>query len=165
MTRNGVLLEGMKTAMLQQNEVALQQEMARTEREQSGIESSLERLSVHGDDSGDSLAVDVKQSKEELLEEMRQQKASNEALRKTCEEAISKLVYERTGNTIKIKGTRAKDHSTALAGWVNTLGEGFKPNLDISDTTADGYSFAGAGVIMDLDFGNLRQGTSADIGK
>ena len=93
-------------------------------------------------------------SRQELLEEIRQQKASNDTFRKICEEALSRTTYERRGQ--KIKGVRATNDSSALAGFINTSGEESKIEQDISDVTANNRSFAGAGVIRNLDFRDLR---------
>jgi hypothetical protein len=71
-----------------------------------------------------------------------------------CEEALSRTVYERTGQ--KIKGVKATNYSSALAGFINTSGEESKINQDISDVTADNRSFAVAGVMKNLDFKDLR---------
>jgi hypothetical protein len=79
---------------------------------------------------------------------------------KMCEEAISRTVYERTGQ--KIKGIKATDHSSPLAGSINTSGEEPKIDQDISDVTGDNRSFAGAGVIKNLDFRDLRPTAPAD---
>ena len=71
-----------------------------------------------------------------------------------CEEALSKTVYERTGQ--KIKAVRATNNSSALAGFINISEEESKIDQDISDITADNRSFAAAGVIKNLDFKDLR---------
>ena len=75
-----------------------------------------------------------------------------------CEEALSRTVYERTGQ--KIKGVKATDHSSALAGIINTLGEELKIAQDISDVTATNRSFAAAGVIRNLSFKDLHSSTA-----
>jgi DNA-binding LacI/PurR family transcriptional regulator len=99
----------------------------------------------------------LEQSKQELLHELKQQQASNTTYREMCEEALSETVYERTGQ--KIKGVKATKDSLALAGFINASGEGLKINQDISDVTADNRSFAGAGVIGNLDFKDWRPGS------
>ena len=71
-----------------------------------------------------------------------------------CEDALSITVYTRTGQ--KIKGVKATNDSSALAGFINTSGEGFKIDQDISGVTADNRSFAGAGVFNDMDFKDLH---------
>jgi hypothetical protein len=150
-TRQEGIMKEMKNMMLKQNETVLQQEMTRADGERTEIESTLQQLSV-----GDStrLSEESEQSKQELLQEIRQQQASNDAFRKTCEEALSRTVYERTGQ--KIKGVKATNNSSAFAGFINTSGEESKIDQDISDITADNRSFAAAGVIKNLNFKDLR---------
>jgi hypothetical protein len=120
-------------------------EIARADRQRTEIESSLEQPLV-----GEStrLSGESEQRRQELLQEIRQQQASNNALRKMCEEALSRTVYERTGQ--KIKGVKATDDSSALAGFVNTSGGESKIDQDISDITAHNRSFAAARIISRL---------------
>ena len=77
-----------------------------------------------------------------------------------CEEALSRTVYERTGQ--KIKGVQATSYSFALAGFINTLGEESKIDQDISDVTADNQSFTAGGVIKNLNFKDLRSTAPSD---
>jgi hypothetical protein len=140
----------MKDMMLQQNEATIQREIHLAESERSVIENSLQQLPV----SSTPLSEEAELSRQELLQEIQKQKASNDSFRRMCEEALSRTVFERTGQ--KIKGVRATDDSSALAGFVNITGEGLKIDQDISDVTADRRSFAAAGVIMNMDFRDLR---------
>ena len=73
-----------------------------------------------------------------------------------CKEALSKIEYERMGQ--KIKGVKATNSSSALAGFINTSGEELKIDQNISDVTADSQSIAVAGVIKNVDFKDLRPG-------
>ena len=142
----------MKEIMLKQNETVLHQKIARADGQKTDIESTLRQLSV-GDRTH--LNEESEQSRQDLLLEIRQQQASNDAFRKMCEESLSKTVYERTGQ--KIKGVRATNYSSALAGFINTSGEESNIDQDISDVTADNQSVAVAGVIKNLNFKDLRQ--------
>src|SRR5947209_15997243 len=123
-------MQEMKDVMLKQNETVLQQQSARADGQRTEIESSLQQLSVR---DGTRLSEESEQSRQELLQEIRQQQASNDALRKMCEEALSRTVYERTGQ--KIKAVKATNNSSALAGFINTSGEESKIDQDISDIT------------------------------
>jgi hypothetical protein len=145
-------MKEMKEIMLKQNETVLHQEIARADGQKMDIESTLRQLSV-----GDRIQTneESEQSRQDLLQEIRQQQASNDAFRKMCEESLSKTVYERTGQ--KIKGVRATNYSSALAGFINTSGEESNIDQDISDVTADNQSIAVAGVIKNLNFKDLRQ--------
>ena len=145
-------MKEMKEMMLKRNETDLHQEIARADGQKSDIESTLQQLSA-GDRT--QLSEESEQSRQDLLQEIRQQQASNDAFRKMCEEALSKTVYERTGQ--KIKGVRATNYSSALAGFINTSGEESNIDQDISDVTADNQSVAVAGVIKNLNFKDLRQ--------
>ena len=140
----------MKDMMLQQNEAAIHREIHRAESERLAIENSLQQLPVSSAQLSEEAEVS---SRQELLQEIQKQKASNDNFRRMCEETLSRTVYERTGQ--KIKGVRATDDSAALAGFVNITGEGLKIDQDISDVTADKRSFAAAGVIMNMDFRDL----------
>ena len=145
------LAKEQKTSILKANEAELQQELSRAGTEMVQIEHSLQQLTVGGSAESDK---ESEQSKQELLQELKQQQASNITYREMCEEALSATVYERTGQ--KIKGVKATNNSSALAGFINTSGEGLKINQDISDVTADNRSFAGAGVINGMDFKDLH---------
>jgi hypothetical protein len=118
-------MKEMKDMMLRQNE-ALQQEIARADGQQTAIESSLQQLSV-GD--GTQLSEESEQSRQELLREIWQQQVSNDTFRKMCEEALSRTVYERTGQ--KITGVKATNYSAAVTGFINTSGEALNIAQDI----------------------------------
>jgi hypothetical protein len=79
-----------------------------------------------------------------------------------CEEALSKTIFERIGQ--KIRGVKATNNSSALAGFINTSGN--KPRIDqgISDVSADDWSIAVAGVINNVEFKDLRAGGPAGMG-
>jgi hypothetical protein len=150
-TRQGYLMKEMKDAKLQQNEAVHQREIARADVERTATKASLQQLSVGGSIR---LSEESERSRQELLQEMRQQKASNDAFRRICEEALSRTVYERTGQ--KIKDVKVTNYSAALTGFINTSGEEFKIDQDISGVTADNWSIATAGVIKNVDFKDLR---------
>lgn len=114
------------------------------------IEHSLSRFTVDGSNEPNE---ESEQSRKELLQELKREQAANIAFREMCEEALSKIVYERTGQ--KIKGIVATNDSSALAGFINTSGEQLKINQDISDVSADNRSFAAAGVINNMNFKDL----------
>jgi hypothetical protein len=144
-------MKEMKDMMLRQNEAVLQQEIARADGQQTAIESNLQQLSVGG---GSRLSEESEQSRQELLQEIRQEQVSHDMFRKMCEEALSRTVYERTGQ--KIKGVKATNYSAAVAGFINTSGEALNIAQDISDVTADNWSIAAVGVIKNVDFKDLR---------
>jgi hypothetical protein len=148
------LAKEQKDSILKVNEAELQQELSRADTEMVQIEHSLQQLTVGRSTESDK---ESEQSRQELLQELKQQQASNITFREICEEALSATVHERTGQ--KIKGVKATNDSSALAGFINTSGEGLKINQDISDVTADNRSFAGAGVIGNVDSKHLRPGS------
>jgi hypothetical protein len=104
------------------------------------IERGLQLLTVGGSTKSDE---ESEQSKQELLQELEQQQASNIRLQEICEEALSTTVYKRTGQ--KIKDVKATNESSAVAGFINTSGDELKITQDISGVTADNKSFAAAG--------------------
>jgi hypothetical protein len=84
-THQEYLMKEMKDMILRQNEAVFRQEIARADGQQTAIESSLQQLSVGG---GTQLSEESEQSRQELLQEIRQQQASSDTLRKMCEEAL-----------------------------------------------------------------------------
>ena len=145
------MVKEQKDSILKVNEAELQQELSTAGTEMVQIEHSLQKLTVGGSTESDK---ESEQSKQELLQELKQQQASKITYREMCEEALSATVYERTGQ--KIKGVKATNDSSALAGFINTSGEGLKIDQDISDVTADSRSVAAAGVINSIDFKDLH---------
>ncbi len=141
-------MKEVKDSMLKGNEVRLDKEKARANRDLAAIESSLKQLSVS---IRDEVNEESKRNLEQLLEEMKEQKASNEVFRKTCEKALLKTKNIHDGIEQEIKNTKADTNSRAVAGLINTRGEVRNIKQNISDTSATGGSFAGAGIIQDLD--------------
>ena len=135
--------------VLRPRENLVGQKLSRAESEGAMIESTVQRLS----DTANDPLEDEEQSRDDLIEELRYQKASNEAFRKACEEAILQLSNGRTGHTIR--NTKAINHSHALAGAINTINGSSHVRLDISNTTAEDWSFAGAGIINNLDLSSV----------
>jgi hypothetical protein len=154
-------MKEMKDLMLQQNEAVLQREIVQADSQTTEIDRSLQQLSIS---SSTELSKASEQGRQELIQEIRQQQVSNNTLRKMCDEALSRTVYERTGQ--KIKGVKATNHSSALTGFINTSGEESGIDQDISDVTADNWSISVAGVIKNVDFRNLLRpsGPTDDIG-
>ena len=142
------MIKEVKDSMLKINELSLNEEKTRANRELAAIESSLQQLSVS---IRDEVNEELKRNLEQLLEEMQEQKASNEVFQKTCEEALLKIKNIHDGIEQEIKNTKADNKSKAVAGLINTLGEARNIKQNISDTTAGGGSFTGAGIIHGLD--------------
>lgn len=142
------MIKEVKDSILKSNELRLDEEKARANRESAAIESSLKQLSVN---IRDEVNEESKQNLEQLLEEIQEQKASNEVFRKTCEEALfkTKNIYNRIEQ--EIKNTKADNNSRAVAGLINTDGEVCNIKQNISNTSAKGWSVAGAGIIHGQD--------------
>lgn len=145
-------MKEVKDSMLKSNELRLDAEKARATRELVVIESSLQQLTVS---IRDEVNEESRRNLEQLLEEMQQQKASNEVFRKTCKEALLKTKNIHDGIEQEIKDTKANNNSRAVAGLINTPGEARNIKQNISGTSASGGSFAGSGVIYGLDLSNL----------
>ena len=141
-------MKELKDAMLNSNEELLNREKDRADRELAAIESSLKQLSVS---IRDEVSEESKRNLEQLLEEMQKEKASNEFFRKTCKEALQTTRNIHDGIEQEIEGTKADNSSRAVAGLINTDGEVRKIKQKISHTSAEGGSFAGAGIIHGLD--------------
>ena len=148
MTRQGFMMKEVKDSILKSNELRLNKEKARANRELVAIESSLKQLSVS---IRDEVNEESKRNLEQLLEEMQEQKASNEVFRKTCEEALLKTKNIHDGIEQEIKNTKADNNSRAVAGLINTPGEVRNIKQNISGTSASGGSFAGSGIIYGQD--------------
>jgi hypothetical protein len=152
-------MKEIKDMMLQQNEAVVQQQIIRADTETAQIERSMQQLaSSRGGElsSVPQQTSESEQSRQELLQELERQQAANNAFKAMCEEALSKTVYERTGQ--KIKGVKATNNSSAITGFINTSGEEERIEQDISDIGADNWSIAVAGVIKNVDFKDLRPG-------
>jgi Fungal N-terminal domain of STAND proteins len=147
------LMKEMKDMILQQNEVVLRRKIAKTSSEKTEIERGLQQMSIDGSTEQNN---ETDQSRLELFQEIQRQQASNNVFRTMCEEALQSTVYERTGQ--KIKGIKATNDSSALAGFINTSGEELRIGQDISDVTADQRSIAVAGVVKGFNFKDLRSG-------
>jgi len=93
----------------------------------------------------------LKRSLEQLLEEMQEQKASNEVFRKSYEEALLKTKNIHDGIEQEIKNTKVDNNSRAVGGLINTPREVRNIKQNISDTSVGGGSFAGAEIIQGLD--------------
>ena len=141
-------MKEVKDSILKSNELRLDEEKARANHELAAIESSLKQLSVN---IRDEVNEESKRNLEQLLEELQEQKASNEVFRKTCEEALLKTKSIHDGIEQEIKNTKAENNSRAVAGLINTPGEVRNIRQNISDTSARGGSFAGAGLLQVLD--------------
>jgi hypothetical protein len=158
-SRNENLMKEIKDMMLRQNEAVVQQQIIRADTETAQIERSMQQLaSSRGGElsSVPQQTSESEQSRQELLQELERQQAANNAFKAMCEEALSKTVYERTGQ--KIKGVKATNNSSAITGFINTSGEEERIEQDISDIGADNWSIAVAGVIKNVDFKDLRPG-------
>lgn len=146
--RQGLIIKEVKDSMLKSNEVHLAKEEARANHELTAIERSMEELSVS---IRDEVNEESKRDLGQLLEEMQEQKAANEVFRKTCEEALLESKNIHDGIEQEIKKTEADNNSRAVVGLINTDGEVRNIKQNISETSAKGGSFAGAGIIRGLD--------------
>ena len=134
--------------MLRGNEAMLDRERSRAISERTAIETSLGELSniIRREANQES-----KRDLEQLLKEMEKQKASNEILQKTCEEALSKTKDTLVGIEQDITETTSDEKGKAVAGIINMDGEIRDVKQKISGTSAKGGSFAGAGVIRGVN--------------
>ena len=148
MTHQESMMKEMKDLILKGNEESLDKEKARANRDAESIESSIEELSVS---IRDEVNTQSQRNLEELLEEMQEQKASNEIFRKSCKEALLKTKSVQKGIEQEIRNTKAGTNSKAVAGLINTSGAVRDIKQNISDTSAGGGSFAGAGIMHGLD--------------
>jgi hypothetical protein len=157
MSRQENMMQEMKDIMLKHHEGVLQQQIARATTETANTECAMQQLTTSGGEFR-SLLQDrgSEQSSREYFHELERQRVTHKVLKEICTEALSQIVYERTGQ--KIKSVTATNNSSALAGFINTSGEESRIDQDISDVTADNWSIAAAGVIKNMDFNNLRPG-------
>lgn len=132
--------------MLKSFEVNLQQTMA---------QMTSERAALVRQEQAVAQAEEAHEETSELLEELRQQRATTEALLKTCEAALTRTNNQPSGQ--KIRGIKSSNHGTAVAGVINPLGQEVTVQQDISDVSADTHGLSLAGVINNLDFSTLRR--------
>ncbi|PVH69236.1 hypothetical protein DL98DRAFT_474010 [Cadophora sp. DSE1049] len=145
------LAKEQKDNILEAIEADLEQELTRAGKEMVEIEQILQRFAVSGSTERDE---ESEQSKRELLQEFERQQAASTLLRNMCEEALSRTVYQRTGQ--KIKGIKATNDGVALAGFINVPGEELNISQDISDVSADNKGFVIVGVANNVDIKYLR---------
>jgi hypothetical protein len=156
-SRQEYIMKEMKDMMLQQNEVVVQQQIVQVDTGSAEVQRAVQHL-MNDDQSGT-----PPQNKEELLQELKRQQETNKTFKDMCEEALFTTTHERTGQ--KIRGLKATNNSSALAGFINTSGDKWKINQDISDLHADNWSTALAGVIENVDFRNLNTGCANGSGR
>lgn len=155
-SRQESLMKEMRDMMLQHNEVVIRQQITQAEVDEDERAHNLQQLTDSESNEphfSSLLARERDQSKHQLLQELEKREATNSIFREICEEALSKTVYERTGQMIK--RVKATNHSSALAGFINTSGQEHSIFQDISDITADNRSIAVVGVVRDFDFKSL----------
>jgi hypothetical protein len=145
------LAKEQKNSILEANEADLEQELTRAGKDMIEIEQSLQRFTVGQSTERDE---ESEQSKKELLTELERQQAANTLLRNMCEEALSRTVYQRTGQ--KIMGIKVTNDGIALAGFINVPGEELNISQDISDVSADNRGFVIVGVANNVDIKDLR---------
>lgn len=134
--------------MLRRHQAFLNKEKARANRELVAIESFLEQLSVTIQHEVDE---ELKESLQQLLEEMKKQKASNEILRKTIEEALLMTKIAEDEIQLDVKDTTEDNSSKAVPGLIDTCGEFRNVRVNISGTTATNGSFVAAGILQNVD--------------
>lgn len=145
--------------MLQQNEIVIRQQLGRASTATVELERSIQQLKPARNTRLGSITQRGKvsdESRQALLHELACQNSANNTLKAVCEEAISTTVFERTGQ--KIKGVKATNHSSAIAGFINASEQTARIKQDISDISAQDWSFAFAGVMDSVDFKDLRPG-------
>jgi hypothetical protein len=157
MSRQENVMQEMKDMMLKYHKGVVRQQITQANTKTAEVECSMHQLTAHGGEL--SLVLqdqESEQSRQKVLQELGQQQVAINILKDICEEALSHTVFERTGQ--KIKGIKATNNSSALAGFINTSGEESRIDQDISDVTADNWSIAAAGVIKNMDFEDMRPG-------
>jgi hypothetical protein len=146
------LAQDQRNNILRANEADLEQELTRVGNEIVEIEQSLQRFTM---DTTTVQDEESDQSRRELLQELEKQQLASTILRDTCEEALMRTVYQRTGQ--KIKGVKATNDGVALTGFINMPEQGANMNQDISDISADNRGFVIAGIANAIDIKDLRR--------
>ncbi|KAF2022976.1 hypothetical protein EK21DRAFT_105536 [Setomelanomma holmii] len=157
MSRQENVMQEMKDMMLKYHEGVVRQQITQANTETAEVECSMQQLTARGGELSPVLQdQESEQTRQKVLQELGQQQVAINILKEICEEALSHTVFERTGQ--KIKGVKATNNSSALAGFINTSGEESRIDQDILDVTADNWSIAAAGVIKNMDFKDMRAG-------
>ncbi|KAL4884610.1 hypothetical protein BJY04DRAFT_215072 [Aspergillus karnatakaensis] len=156
-TQHGNVVADIKDMLLKQNKLGLRKELSRVDSRVTELEDDQKQLSLLNFKYGDE---ERQCNWQELLEDLRQQQAANDARRQAFDAELSSTVRQRTGQ--KIRGVKATNNSAALAGFMNTEAQSYNIDQDISDITACNWSVAAAGVVKDFDFGNFGRQASND---
>lgn len=141
-------MEDVKNIILEGNQKWLEEDANRAQREYQVIEASLQSLSAQ---LTTDISKEYEQNLQELIEEIQAQKESNEALQKTCAEALAKTKNSLAGIKQVIKNTKAEDNSKAYAGIFGANVDVKDVDQNISDTFASGGSISLAGIMGDVD--------------
>jgi len=134
--------------MLEGNRKRLEEDADRAQREYQTIEATLQSLSAQ---LTTDISKEYEQNLQELIEEIQAQKESNEALRKTCAEALAKTQNSLAGIKQVIKDTKAEKNAKAYAGIFNVDRDVKDVDQNISGTFASDGSTSIAGIASNID--------------
>jgi hypothetical protein len=129
--------------MLQSFETILTQKFAEAQEEKKTIIKY----------EGKTLQSDETEEKEAFLRETARQRNVIDALERASQEALKKVVFERTGQ--KIHNVKATASSVTLTGFINAEKKETMIEQDILNVAASKYSIAVAGVVNNVDIASL----------
>jgi hypothetical protein len=114
------------------------------------VDTQMQQLSTIDDNEQ---SVYSHENRSELLADLRREHTLLEGYRNACEEAVSKIHYDRTGQVIS--NVKIDESSNLLVGFINTGGEELQMNQNITGVTATHGSKGIVGVAKNVNLDNF----------
>ena len=136
--------------MLLAKENEIKSEGSAVGRQIAEVDAQMQQLSIIGDDEQSGYSHE---DKSELLADLGRERTLLEGYRNVCEEAVSKIHYNRTGQ--HISDVKMDESSRLMVGFINTDGEELRMNQNITGVTATHGSRGIVGVAKNVNLNNF----------
>jgi len=110
------------------------------------VDTQMQQLSIIDDNEQSGY---THENRSELLADLRRERTLLEGYRNVCEEAVSKIHYNRTGQVIS--NIKMDESSKLMVGFINTDGEELQMNQNITGVTATHGSRGMVGVAKNVN--------------
>jgi len=110
------------------------------------VDTQMQQLSIIHDNEQSGYSHE---NRSELLADLRRERTLLESYRNVCEEAVSKIHYNRTGQVIS--DIKMDESSKLMVGFINTDGEELQVNQNITGVTATHGSRGIVGVAKNVN--------------
>jgi hypothetical protein len=137
-----------KVLLAKENEI--KSEGSAVENQIAKVDTQMQQLSIIDDNEQ---SVYSHENRSELLADLRREHALLEGYRNACEEAVSKIHYNRTGQVIS--NVKMDESSKLMVGFINTGGEELQMNQSITGVTATHGSRGIVGVAKNVNLDNF----------